>query len=342
MNDATSWPTPQFAQGETQKKPQEKPQQAEKVEKSSRKEKWMPVPYVPTAVFNTPLPPAARRGGRSGRGGRENGASGRDIGDRSAAAGSKKSTQDRGHTDRENVKATQDTSAGENGTTSEQRKNTQQPEDGHKEGKSGKNKNRSSEESRQSQHENESSFQGRQDSKSFNKDLSGMRVHGENHGSARYNGNHERSFESGPRSADLYKDPSNFQRNDAHRERGEPRSERGRGGYRGRGAHSNYSGPQNPPYHSAPLAQHPFPPTKGFPLGNDRHRPHHHNSSARVNIRSPSMPSPGMYGPGPYPIQTDMNAMYGYPHVPQGPMTAMPYQPYMDQFSLMSMLSMQM
>ena len=35
------------------------------------KEKWIPVEHVPTPVFNTPLPTNARRGGRPARGGRE-------------------------------------------------------------------------------------------------------------------------------------------------------------------------------------------------------------------------------------------------------------------------------
>lgn len=74
--DATSWPTPDSAQGEEKKRAQERAEKGEKektpVAKTHGKEKWMPVPYVPTAVFNTPLPPA-RRGGRPARGGRESG-----------------------------------------------------------------------------------------------------------------------------------------------------------------------------------------------------------------------------------------------------------------------------
>lgn len=73
--DAISWPTPDSAQGEEKKKAQERAEKGEKEKtptgKPHGKEKWMPVPYVPTAVFNTPLPPA-RRGGRPARGGREN------------------------------------------------------------------------------------------------------------------------------------------------------------------------------------------------------------------------------------------------------------------------------
>lgn len=71
-----SWPTPDSAQGEEKKRAQERAEKGDKEKtpaaKPHGKEKWMPVPYVPTAVFNTPLPPA-RRGGRPARGGRESG-----------------------------------------------------------------------------------------------------------------------------------------------------------------------------------------------------------------------------------------------------------------------------
>lgn len=78
--DATSWPTPDSAQGEEKKKAQERAEKGEKertsaATKSHGKEKWMPVPYVPSAVFNTPLP-QTRRGGRLARGGREGGTRG--------------------------------------------------------------------------------------------------------------------------------------------------------------------------------------------------------------------------------------------------------------------------
>ncbi|KAI9873044.1 MAG: hypothetical protein M1830_000898, partial [Pleopsidium flavum] len=73
--DPTSWPTPETAQDEEKRKSVERGEKGEK-EKSPAvrphgKEKWMPVPYVPSAVFNTPLPTAARRGGKPARGGRE-------------------------------------------------------------------------------------------------------------------------------------------------------------------------------------------------------------------------------------------------------------------------------
>ena len=75
--DTFSWPTPDNAQGEEKRKIHDKGERSEKNEKekasatkSHGKEKWVPVPYVPNAVFNTPLPPG-RRGGRPSRGGRE-------------------------------------------------------------------------------------------------------------------------------------------------------------------------------------------------------------------------------------------------------------------------------
>ena len=71
--DAVSWPTPDTAKDEERRKVQDKAEKQEKDKGSTArphgKGKWVPVPYVPTAVFNTPLPPS-RRGGRMPRGGR--------------------------------------------------------------------------------------------------------------------------------------------------------------------------------------------------------------------------------------------------------------------------------
>ena len=375
-DDAVSWPTPQSAaQDEGQKKSQqaEKPADKEKPPRTHGKEKWMPVPYVPSAVFNTPLPQTTRRGGRPARGGRESGSHAPNDREKptnasSAMPGSKKSqAPDRAHHGErdtmENGKGGATDSApkaAENGRP-EQRRNTHttQSDNGHKDNKYGNKKERNQNYAEENRHSHpnpsETSFHARQEPRSFSKthDFPGMRFHGDGHGNNRYSvNNHDRHLESGPRSADFFKDRNtwgpgrdrDYQRNDVHRERGESRSERGggRGGYRGRGGHANYNGTQNPPYHSAPLAQQPFPP-KSFSLNNDRHRSQQHPASNhRANIRSPSLSSTPMYGPAPYPIQTDMSALYGYPHMPQGPMTAMPFQPHMEQFSLMSMISMQL
>lgn len=81
--DAISWPTPDSAVSDGKKKGQDRVEKGEKdasqTPKPHGKEKWVPVPYVPTAVFNTPLPPA-RRGGRGApRGGREGETRGRNT-----------------------------------------------------------------------------------------------------------------------------------------------------------------------------------------------------------------------------------------------------------------------
>lgn len=79
--DAMSWPTPDNAQDEEKKKAQERAEKAEKdkvnhsVPKPHGKEKWTAIPFVPSAVFNTPIPQLRRGGGgRPSRGGREGGA----------------------------------------------------------------------------------------------------------------------------------------------------------------------------------------------------------------------------------------------------------------------------
>lgn len=75
LSDGTSWPTPESARVEERKKPA----QADKADKSdartgakSHSKNWVQMPFVPTAKFETQLPPsAAKRGGRNARGGRD-------------------------------------------------------------------------------------------------------------------------------------------------------------------------------------------------------------------------------------------------------------------------------
>lgn len=83
--DASSWPTPDTAateikSSETAPKPAEKEEVSEAKGDSGSKEKpkWVAVPFVPSAVFETPLPSRNPRGSKTGapRGGRETGARG--------------------------------------------------------------------------------------------------------------------------------------------------------------------------------------------------------------------------------------------------------------------------
>ncbi|KAL8657000.1 MAG: hypothetical protein Q9226_002356 [Calogaya cf. arnoldii] len=72
--DAQSWPTPDSAQDEEKRKANGRMEKGEKEKapaaKAHGKEKWMPVPYVPTVQFSTPIP-TVRRGARAPRGGRD-------------------------------------------------------------------------------------------------------------------------------------------------------------------------------------------------------------------------------------------------------------------------------
>lgn len=75
LGDGTSWPTPESASVEERKKSVQA-DKAEKVDaRSSAKsttKNWVQMPFVPTAKFETQLPPsAAKRGGRNARGGRD-------------------------------------------------------------------------------------------------------------------------------------------------------------------------------------------------------------------------------------------------------------------------------
>ncbi|ETS88128.1 hypothetical protein PFICI_01956 [Pestalotiopsis fici W106-1] len=83
--DAASWPTPETAateikSQETVSKPAETEEASEDKADSGPKDKpkWVAIPFVPSAVFETPLPSRNPRGSKTGapRGGRETGARG--------------------------------------------------------------------------------------------------------------------------------------------------------------------------------------------------------------------------------------------------------------------------
>ncbi|KAF9885975.1 hypothetical protein FE257_012150 [Aspergillus nanangensis] len=355
--DSTMWPTPHVAQGEEKKKTQDKPEKAEKSPvMRSGKEKWMPVPYVPTAVFNTPLPSAARRGGRAARGGRDgarNGAPGAGAADKaqtaqgaqgaakhaapaergrnepnSARANSlpaparRSNSADAGLADSRKAQVT-DRSRGSKGAD-----NAAAPAGKH--GNSGEGSNR-----------HQKTFTRNHDGAHKGGDQSARNAQGpaDSQTGARTGSSHDRRFDNGPKSADF----AGF--NGDRKDKEFPRSERGRGSHRGRGGHSGYSGAQNT--HFANNHSHNgFAHTKSFGF-NDRHRPQPHglgNGSRGhgMSMRSPSLPnSASMYNV--YPFPTDINPVYAYPQMATGPMSAGPFQQqYMEPFSLMSMITMQL
>lgn len=347
----------------------------------------MPVPYVPTAVFSTPLPSAARRGGRPARGGRDGGRGGAHGATSTAGADKAASGQTAqssaakqtpsGHRGRNEPNAgranslpaqSRRSNSADAAASSEQRRASQAPERSRGDAartKGAEEANASTEGAQTNGGENFSRY--RQDSKPFGRNHESFAAQkgadhhprnangpGESHTGGRFSSSHERRFDNGPKSADFHrdsgfpKDRGEFHRDRDHqRERGDSRPERGRGGYRGRGGHSSYGGAQGQ-FPNPQFSQYSFVPHKSFSYG-DRQRSQQqglqngtqpHNANHRMSLRSPSLPNTApMYAP--YPIPADINTMYAYPMHP-GPMTAIPYQPYMEPFSLMSMLSMQL
>ncbi|KAL4781009.1 hypothetical protein BJX76DRAFT_26250 [Aspergillus varians] len=356
VGDAALWPTPHGAQGEEKKKAQEKTEKTEKspVIRPHGKEKWTPVPYVPTAVFNTPLPPAGRRGGRSARGGRDAGRSGAQGAGASektspgqAAQGStgKQTTPgDRGRNEPNSARAnslpapSRRSNSADNVPTDARKT---QVTDRSRGPKGSDNANATS----TGKHVNGETFS--RPAKPFPKNHEGFKnphLSVDTHNGPRSGPNNERRFENGPKSSDF----SNLQsdRKDKEFSR-EPRAERGRGSHRARGGgHAGYNGAQTShfPNNHMPPQSYMHPKSFGY---NDRRGPQQHGIANgtrghAMTMRSPSLPnSTSMYNMYPS-FSADINGVYGYQPIQAGPMSAVPYQPYMESWSVLSMITMQL
>ncbi|KAF7118278.1 hypothetical protein CNMCM5793_007694 [Aspergillus hiratsukae] len=371
VGDASSWPTPQVAQGEEKRKAHEKTEKTEKPEKSPvirphGKEKWMPVPYVPTAVFNTPLPSSARRGGRAGRVGRDaarNGTHGTPGADKAASGQTTQGSTakqngvgDRGRNELNSARANSLPAPSKRSNSvdaglADSRKGNQAADrsrapkgtdnvNGMLPGRQG-----AGNENLPPRHRGDAKpFARNHDAANKGGDSTSKSSHpsAEAHTGPRASSTHDRRFENGPKSADLAGFPGDRKDKDFSRE---SRADRGRGSHRGRGGHSGFTGSQNSQFPNNHMAHHSFVHPKSFGF-NERQRSHHglpngSQQGHRMSLRSPSLPnSASMYGV--YPFPADINTMYGYQPIPAAPMTAVPYQPYMEPFSLMSMISMQL
>ncbi|KAF7719315.1 HTH La-type RNA-binding domain-containing protein [Penicillium ucsense] len=360
--DASSWPTPQTALGEDKKKAQEKGDKPERTDKSPvprshGKEKWMPVNYVPTAVFNTPLPTTSGRGGRrTTRGGRDGGRGGphgssaastekTGSGQPGATAAGKQGPGERGRHDNGGARAASLPAQGRRSASADVSNQDARkaqhvdrgraPRDSENSAVNGKALN-GGEQAPRPMRDGKLFFKN-QEGRAGDRGSKGAHLAVDAQVTARAT---ERRVESGSKSADPSRDTAGF--HDFNRERGDNRADRG-------GRHPNRAPRPFTNYnqHNQFGMGNTFVPGKfGF---NDRQRSQQHavqnnpQQSNRMPMRSPSLPaSGGMYNPV-YTYPAEINTMYpSYSNVAPGPMSAVPYQQYMEPFAFMNMLSMQL
>ncbi|KAL8770060.1 MAG: hypothetical protein Q9209_004098 [Squamulea sp. 1 TL-2023] len=389
-NDADSWPTPDSAQDEEKKKAHDRAEKGEKEKapaaKAHGKEKWMPVPYVPSVQFNTPIPPV-RRGVRAPRGARESAPRGALATDRTragspdAAAGSQSIAADRSRVESaafktltSNPKSKRASSAGPISARDQRKGSDLTGSDKRKDTSiSAQRTESSAAEARRASATTQDDFE-RNGGKCAN--VSGVDTQATNgkiprnhvainngnetaddiHAQSRPGG-HERRGEGDSK---VYGQARDYHNSTAHRERGEGRLDRGRGGYRGRGGSNHTSGPSSIPNgHTAHYSFGPPPPPSKSLSNHERHSsqlqnltyhsPQNHGRHFRSSSRSQSITHSASfprYLQGPSSqlpnLHTDVANAWGYQPGNQGAMSATPYNPYMEQVSIFGMVSMQM
>ncbi|CAG8953506.1 hypothetical protein HYFRA_00010256 [Hymenoscyphus fraxineus] len=365
VEDATSWPTPETALEEEKRKAHEKLEKEEKDDTSSNKprpkKEWQTLPYVPSVSFNTPLPSRGGRGRGGARGGRTEG--GRSSHTNAAGTTGDKAQNGSTTTTPSTVEADKRVSRGEVPRAASLPPNSNKrpssdpsgAKDQRKPVAASAEKPRGGRESNisdirntsygQQTSENSQDHQFTRADRGFkSEDTQGspMDVHAHQKSGA------ERKSESNLRGYEQTKEH--------HRERADGRSDRGRGGFRGRGNHNFQNGQQHPahlytnghgpqqangypvrqgsgPYSPPPQAsafnnQYPVPPSRG-----------------RGGSRTQSIPNSAMYGRYPQnggPNQHMSPIAASYDFQPMQPMSAPPFNPYMDQSAVISMVKMQL
>ncbi|KAI4140301.1 MAG: hypothetical protein LQ341_003888 [Variospora aurantia] len=386
--DAQSWPTPDSAIDEERKKAQERAEKTEKdkstTNRSHGKEKWMPVPYVPSVRWDTPIP-LPRRGGRAPRAGRDSSSRGGGSSTEKATAGSPEASVgaqatagERGKTDAATPRTssgsikpkrasslgptvTRDQRRGSDVAASEKRKDTGNSTlqtEAHRASATTRTETAGNLRSAPGPVEVETrsgAGKGFQDLSSIplrNEAVSDSHAHPRSSASERRSDSEFKTYEY----ARDYHNPASA------RDRGEGRPERGRGGFRARGAGNHtftHSGIANghPVTHYAP----PSMANKSF-SHHERHNSSFQNSSyqprqtqgrfrsgsqsysaphSASNMRFPQGPhaNAGHHLPN---LHTDVANAWAYQPGSQGIMSANPYNPYMEQVSIVGMVSMQM
>ncbi|OBT62245.1 hypothetical protein VE03_08077 [Pseudogymnoascus sp. 23342-1-I1] len=373
VGDAISWPTPETALEEEKRKAQEKVDKDEKDADSSaskqprQKEKWVSVPYTPSVTFNTPLPARGARG-RAGRpAGRDGGGRGAQSsndgpgGDKTSEATGASDNRERGRDNASSGRAASLPPNSSKRSAGDSYRDARKPSTAEKKAESSAAKAdaAASSNGRRSSiaTQTESTANGPTDGARSQKNEQPNGV-SDSHAHPHSAGYDMRS-EFNARAGDFQKDANGHQ----GRERGEGRSDRGRGGYRGRGNHNNFpNGQQHPQqaYSNGQVQQpingygmrpngpySPTPPSQPFPGGFPQ--PAQRGRSGAPPPRSQSNPNSGPVYPrypanpnGPpmmSPIATN-GAMFDYPGMQS--MSATPYNPYVEPYSVMGMVTMQL
>jgi la-related protein 1 len=372
VEDSISWPTPETALEEEKRKVQEKLEKEEKDEtapnKPRPKEKWVPVPYVPSVSFNTPIPPRGGRGRGGARGGRTE-AGGRPRESTNAGATGEKTTATSTSTGHAS-----ESDRGKDGARStslpppkrqpNDQSNPRKPtnvQSGEKNRSSPSKGDLSSNDIRQaSMPQPDQVSEGNQDHRESFRGSRSDQTQGKG------SDNHVQQRASIDRSSESsqFKDGAVFNKDGNHqsRERVDGRGDRGRGGFRGRGNHGSFPNGQPHPQHvftnghgpqqsnTFPLRQSngPYSPPPQQPFGN-QYMPT--PSRGRGSSRSQSIPNGAMYGPrfmpngGQVPpnmpsLQTS-GQMFDYPQ-PMQSMSALPYNPYIEHVSVLALVTMQL
>ena len=408
-SDAVSWPTPDTVSGDSKKKAQEQQDKGDRdaphAGKPHGKEKWVPVPFVPTAVFNTPMP-TSRRGGRPQRGGREGGSRGGNPGHNAngieranigvngnyngqlpVTSGNDRSKNVHNPSSNSNAQKPKRASSAGPTTPQEQRKFGSAASEKRKASDSGVPQNHTDDRHFTKDIQRPSATPSIRDTQNAQagdsspaenagKHLSDFTLNKpgpdkrDQNGASDMNmqirhGFPERRNEISTRPMDLSRENNGPV---TGRERGEGRLERGRGGHRGRGgpghAYFNPHGSNGQAYSNGYQPQ-----VNGMPPPQSRHYGNHERQSMqspgyqppkpqarhyRTSSRSQSIPhsnshsrfSGSFHGTSPNlaNLQTDVANEYGYQPGNQGIMSAMPYNPTVEDMypSVLIMLELQL
>lgn len=378
-SDTISWPTPDLAKEEERKRIVSdrvvKPEDEKAAPRPHGKEKWVPMPYVPTAVFDTPLP-STKRGGRMARGGRGGSLrGGHSVQSSMGGTGEGKATAplngtagnmlaiDPGSSDLTRFRSGPPISKPKRAASAGPsiQREVQQAVDV----ESGPGSARVSSFGRQSGDSRRTSTATQTDGPYSSYADSRNEYHRFRKGSQ--SGTDREGYASfydhgHPRGPDRRNEGSarteSFQNHgylSLREQRGEGRSDRGRGGFRGRGG-PNFNSTNQQATSYAPSKSQSFPEPgqasqhgSGVPSQSARESRHQ-----RAGSRSQAAIGPSGYGRYPLPLsangpmpnlpalQTDLANMYNYSSGQPAVMSAMQYHPYMEQFQLLGMVQIQM